>query len=91
MDLSVNLNQEPEIEDILKLFRKLSQETDYYQIIDVNDELLVSSDFIGNKHNAIIDSGSTMKIDNIYKFLVWYDNEMGYAKNIIRLIKYLKF
>ena len=91
LDLSVNLNQEPEIEDILKLFRKLSQETDYYQIIDVNDELLVSSDFIGNKHNAIIDSGSTMKIDNIYKFLVWYDNEMGYAKNIIRLIKYLKF
>ena len=91
LDLSVNLNQEPEVEDILNLFRKLSQEDNYYEIIDVSDELLVSSDFIGNKHNAIIDAASSMKIDNIYKFLVWYDNEMGYAKNIIRLIKYIKF
>jgi len=75
----------------LNLFRKLSREDTYYEIIDVSDELLVSSDFIGNKNNAIIDSVSTMKIDNMYKFLAWYDNEMGYAKNIIRLIKYIKF
>ena len=91
LDLSVTLNQDPAIEDVLNLFRKLSREDTYYEIIDVSDELLVSSDFIGNKNNAIIDSVSTMKIDNMYKFLAWYDNEMGYAKNIIRLIKYIKF
>ena len=91
LDLSVNLNKEPEVEEILNLLRKISREDSYHEIVDVSDELLVSSDFIGNKNNAVVDAISTMKIDNIYKFLIWYDNEMGYAKNIIRLIKYLKF
>ena len=79
------------MEEILNLLRKISREDSYHEIVDVSDELLVSSDFIGNKNNAVVDAISTMKIDNIYKFLIWYDNEMGYAKNIIRLIKYLKF
>ena len=91
LDLSVNLASEPSIEDLTNLFEKKSQSDEYHTIIKVSNEELVSSDFIGDENNAIIDASSIMKQDNMYKLLVWYDNEMGYAKNIIRLIKYIKF
>ena len=91
LDLSVNLASEPSIEDLTNLFEKKSQSDEYHTIIKVSNEELVSSDFIGDENNAIIDASSIMKQDNMYKLLVWYDNEMGYAKNIVRLIKYLKF
>jgi len=89
VDLCVNLDKQPEVEEINELFRKLS-EKEYYNIVDVSDDLLVSSDFLGNSSNAILDAPSTMKQDNLYKLLIWYDNELGYAHNIIRLVKYLK-
>ena len=89
VDLCVNLDKQPDVEEINELFRKLS-EKEYYDIVDVSDDLLVSSDFLGNSSNAILDAPSTMKQDNLYKLLIWYDNELGYAHNIIRLVKYLK-
>ena len=91
LDLSVTLEKTPEVTEILDLFTELSKSPDYYNIIDVSDKMLVSSDYIGNKNNAVIDSLSTMKMNDMYKFLIWYDNEMGYASNIIRFIKYIKF
>tara|TARA_B110000908_G_C10244913_1_gene448259 strand:- start:1234 stop:2214 length:981 start_codon:yes stop_codon:yes gene_type:complete len=91
LDLSVTLEKNPEVTEILDLFTELSKSPDYYNIIDVSDKMLVSSDYIGNKNNAVIDSLSTMKMNDMYKFLIWYDNEMGYASNIIRFIKYIKF
>ena len=89
VDLCVNLDKQPDVEEINELFRKLS-EKEYYNIVDVSDDLLVSSDFLGNSSNAILDAPSTMKQDDLYKLLIWYDNELGYAHNIIRLVKYLK-
>ena len=79
------------VTEILELFKEQSNTNEYHDIIKVCDEMLVSSDFIGEGANAVIDSTSVMKSGDMYKFLVWYDNEMGYAKNIIRFIKYLKF
>jgi glyceraldehyde 3-phosphate dehydrogenase len=52
----------------------------------VSDQPLVSSDYIGNSHNAIIDLLSTQVIgNNFVKVLAWYDNEYGYASRLIDL------
>lgn len=56
----------------------------------LNDEL-VSSDIIGNAHASIIDSHATIMSPNgkgaiLY---VWYDNEYGYTRQVIRLAKQL--
>jgi len=91
LDLNVNLEKSPEIDEVLSLIKTLSQSDQYFNIVDVNNDLVVSSDFIGNRKNAIVDGLSAMKMDDMYKFLIWYDNEYGYAENIIRFIKYLKF
>jgi glyceraldehyde 3-phosphate dehydrogenase len=54
--------------------------------MDVSDQPLVSSDYIGNSHNAIIDLLSTQVIgENMVKVLAWYDNEYGYACRLVDL------
>lgn len=52
---------------------------------------LVSSDVIGNHCASVVDSPATLISDDkkstvIY---VWYDNEYGYTRQVIRLSKYL--
>jgi len=49
-------------------------------ILAYTEEPLVSSDFRGDAHSAIIDGLSTMVLgDHFVKVVAWYDNEWGYA------------
>ncbi|MBN2909027.1 glyceraldehyde-3-phosphate dehydrogenase [Polycladomyces sp. WAk] len=51
---------------------------------------LVSSDFNGNDHSAIIDAPSTMVISETQvKVLAWYDNEWGYSCRVVDLVKHI--
>jgi len=56
----------------------------------MNSEL-VSSDIIGNEGAAIFDSPATIVSKNGKNIIlyVWYDNEYGYTKQVIRLAKYI--
>ncbi|MGC8667923.1 MAG: type I glyceraldehyde-3-phosphate dehydrogenase [Chthonomonadales bacterium] len=56
----------------------------------VEDEPLVSSDFIGEPASSVVDALETMVIgDNHVKVLAWYDNEWGYSCRIADLIHYI--
>jgi glyceraldehyde 3-phosphate dehydrogenase len=49
-------------------------------ILAITHEPLVSSDFRGDSHSAIIDGLSTMVLGGtLVKVIAWYDNEWGYA------------
>src|ERR1700728_5009108 len=59
-------------------------------ILDYTEEELVSIDFRGNPHSAIVDSGYTRVVgSNCVKVLAWYDNEWGYSCRCRDLIKIL--
>jgi glyceraldehyde 3-phosphate dehydrogenase len=59
-------------------------------ILDVTDEPLVSVDFNGNPHSAIVDLPSTAVVEaNLVKILAWYDNEWGYACRVRDLVRYV--
>ena len=53
------------------------------------DPELVSSDIIGNSCCSVFDSQATISSDNGENIViyVWYDNEFGYTKQVIRLAK----
>lgn len=58
--------------------------------LEVSDEPLVSMDFKGNSHSAIVDSISTNVVDGTtVKVLAWYDNEWGYSMRCLDLVAYL--
>ncbi|WP_027717921.1 type I glyceraldehyde-3-phosphate dehydrogenase [Desulfovirgula thermocuniculi] len=53
-------------------------------ILDFCEEPLVSRDFNGNPHSAIVDGPSTMVIDGLLaKVVAWYDNEWGYSHRVV--------
>ncbi|MGB7023467.1 MAG: type I glyceraldehyde-3-phosphate dehydrogenase [Candidatus Acidiferrales bacterium] len=59
-------------------------------ILDITDEELVSVDFLGNPHSAIVDAGNTRVVgSNCVKIVAWYDNEWGYSCRCLDLIKFM--
>lgn len=56
-------------------------------ILSCEEEPLVSCDFNGNRHSAIVDLPGTQIIDGrIVKVLAWYDNEYGFSSRLIDLM-----
>ncbi|MFN6378511.1 MAG: glyceraldehyde-3-phosphate dehydrogenase [Flavobacteriales bacterium] len=79
-------------DEVNAIIRKQALEGDlvnqiYYSI----SEELVSSDIIGNECCSVFDSQATIvSADGKGVVLyVWYDNEFGYTKQVIRLAKYV--
>ena len=59
-------------------------------ILEVCDLPLVSVDFKENNHSSIVDSLSTMVVENtLVKVLSWYDNEWGYSLRLVDLCEYI--
>jgi glyceraldehyde 3-phosphate dehydrogenase len=58
-------------------------------ILETNNEPLVSSDFNHNPHSAIVDLTLTKVIENkMAKVSAWYDNEWGFASRMCDLANY---
>jgi glyceraldehyde 3-phosphate dehydrogenase len=67
-----------------------ASENDLVEILDYTEEPLVSMDFKGDPHSAIVDGLSTMVIgDNLVKVIAWYDNEWGYACRVADLTNFM--
>jgi glyceraldehyde 3-phosphate dehydrogenase len=59
-------------------------------ILQYSEDPLVSIDFNGNDHSAIVDAKLTMVLEGkMVKVLAWYDNEWGYSSRLRDLILYL--
>jgi glyceraldehyde 3-phosphate dehydrogenase len=69
----------------------LSEEADterYRGILGVTKEPLVSSDILRDTRASIVDSSMTQVIDgDLVKIMSWYDNEWGYASQMIRMVR----
>ncbi len=75
------------VEKVNEVFKAAAKEPYYQGILDVTEEELVSSDFIGNSHSAIVDLKLTAVIgDNMLKVVAWYDNEWGYSNRLVEMV-----
>lgn len=90
--LSLNVDKETSVEDVNEIIRKAALEGGLVNQIKYEvDPELVSNDIIGNICCSVFDSNATIVSTdkkNIVLY-VWYDNEFGYTKQVIRLAKYI--
>jgi glyceraldehyde 3-phosphate dehydrogenase len=57
-------------------------------ILVFNEDLIVSSDIIGNPASSILDAPLTAVMDDtMVKLVSWYDNEWGYSNRIVELVQ----
>jgi len=90
--LSLEVAKEATVESVNETLRKAALEGDLVnQIFFSTDPELVSNDIIGNTCCSVFDSLATIASQdkkNVVLY-VWYDNEFGYTKQVIRLAKHI--
>lgn len=86
VDFTVKLKKKTTYEEICAEIRRRAT-TDMKGIVDVCDQPLVSSDFVGNPHTCIFDEKAGIMISpKFVKLVAWYDNEYGYSSKLLDLI-----
>lgn len=90
--LQLSLDNPTNVEEVQELLKGAAFKGDLVNQIfySANDEL-VSNDIIGNDCCSVFDSPATKtsKDGKDIILYVWYDNEFGYTKQVIRLAKYI--
>jgi len=89
VDLTAELEKPASAEAVNDAFRAAAAGP-MKHILAYTDEELVSIDFNGNPHSAIVDGPSTALIEgNLVKVLAWYDNEWGYSCRVRDLVRFM--
>ena len=74
------------VEEVNKLFVSAAKTARWKGIVNVTDEPLVSSDFIGDPSSCIVDLGLTRVVSgDLLKVVAWYDNEWGYSNRLAEM------
>lgn len=88
--MNLTVGKETSVEDVNRIVKKAALEGNLVNQIHYSIEPeLVSNDIIGNTCCSVFDSEATIASadgKNIVLY-VWYDNEFGYTKQVIRLAK----
>lgn len=86
-DLVFVTEKETTVDEVNNAFIEESKSNRYKDILAVSADPLVSSDIIKDPHASIVDLGMTQVVDgDLVKVLSWYDNEWGYANQMVREI-----
>jgi glyceraldehyde 3-phosphate dehydrogenase len=89
VDLTVNLIKPASYSDICAAVKKAS-ENEMKGILGYTEDMVVSSDFIGDARTSIFDAKAGIALtDTFIKLVSWYDNEWGYSNKVIDLIAYM--
>lgn len=85
VDLTVNTTRPATVLSVNEAFRHAASGL-LEGIVQYSELPLVSTDFKGNPHSAIIDALETMVVgERLVKVLAWYDNEWAYAHRLVDL------
>jgi glyceraldehyde 3-phosphate dehydrogenase len=85
-DFVIITKRDVTVEEVNETFKKAAKEPYFQGILDVTEEELVSSDYIGNSHSCIVDLKLTAVVQgNMLKVVAWYDNEWGYSNRLVEV------
>ncbi len=89
VDLTVRLAKATTYEEICKVIKSYTVKG-MKGVMGYTDELVVSSDFIGDERGSIFDSRAGIMLSPTFvKLVAWYDNELGYSTQVLKFIEYM--
>jgi len=89
VDLVVNVEKSTSAEEVNRVLKEAA-EGGLKGIMAYTGEPLVSKDFNGNPHSAIVDGLSTMVMEgDMIKVIAWYDNEWAYSLRVVDLAVFM--
>ncbi len=89
VDLTCRLQKSTTYEEMCAVIKNAS-ENEMSGVLGYTDEMVVSSDFLGDSHTSIFDEKAGIMLNsNFVKLVSWYDNEWGYSCKILDLISHM--
>ena len=89
VDLNATI-EKPASADAINAAFKAASEGALKGILEYVTAPLVSIDFRGNPHSAMLDAAYTKVLgQDFVKVLAWYDNEWGYSSRCVDLLRYM--
>ncbi|MCS4503560.1 Glyceraldehyde-3-phosphate dehydrogenase-like protein [wastewater metagenome] len=84
--MNLTLNDSVDEESLREFLRDAALYSDVAEQIDYTASTeAVSTDLVGSRHAGVIDSASLIAQDRHCVVYVWYDNEMGYSCQVMRI------
>jgi glyceraldehyde 3-phosphate dehydrogenase len=84
-DLTFVASRKTSVEEVNGILAEEAATERYAGVLAVSRDPLVSSDIIGDSRASIVDLELTKVIDgDLVKIMSWYDNEWGYANQVVR-------
>ena len=73
------------VEEVNRVFKEEAASERYREVLAVTEDPIVSSDVIQEAYASIVDLSLTQVVDrDLVKVMSWYDNEWGYASQMVR-------
>ncbi len=89
VDLTVSLAKPTTYDEICKAVKEASEGA-LKGILGYTEDMVVSSDFLGDSRTSIFDATAGIMLnDHFVKLIAWYDNEWGYSNKVLDLIKHM--
>jgi glyceraldehyde 3-phosphate dehydrogenase len=84
-DLTFVASRNTRVEEVNRILVEEAATERYAGVLGVSRDPLVSSDIIGDSRASVVDLELTKVIDgDLVKIMSWYDNEWGYANQMVR-------
>ena len=89
VDLTVSLAKPTTYDAICEAMKEASEGA-MKGILGYTEDMVVSSDFLGDARTSIFDAKAGIMLnDHFVKLVSWYDNEWGYSNKVLELIKHM--
>jgi glyceraldehyde 3-phosphate dehydrogenase len=86
--LALNLAKEVTRDELNNHLRWASIHSTLHKQIDYSASAeIASTDVVGARHAAVIDSRATIAANKRCVLYVWYDNEFGYSVQVVRILQ----
>ena len=84
-DIVLLVGRKTDVDEVNAIFEEEADSDRYRGIVGATRDELVSSDIRRDARAAVVDLGMTRVVDgNLVKVMAWYDNEWGYASQMVR-------
>lgn len=84
-DITFITTRETSVDEVNGIFTEEADSERYAGVLGVSRDPLVSSDIIGDPRASVVDLELTRVVDgDLVKVMSWYDNEWGYANQMLR-------
>ena len=86
--ISLTVKRGVGVDEVNECFRKAAFSSNLRETIDYSNSIdAVSSDYYSNEFALVYDSQATISNFNNVTIYCWYDNEYGYSRQVVRLLK----